>query len=83
MNRTLFDSRYLHDAETSIVALDLFHRSRGGSPFGRALSALISALTKASSVADAAVDASTPDNEEQDAEELVCTAFQYLLMRQT
>lgn len=75
LNRTLFLSRYLCDTETSIVALDLFHRSHGSSPFGRALSALISILTKASCVADAAVDASTPDDEEQDAEELVCTSL--------
>ena len=34
---------------------------------------LISVLTKASSAADAAVDASTPDEAEQDADELVCT----------
>ncbi len=34
---------------------------------------LISILTKASSAADAAVDASTPGEEEQDADELVRT----------
>lgn len=53
------------------MALDFFHHSHGSSPLGRALSALITILTKASSVVDAAVDASTPDDEEQDAEELV------------
>lgn len=62
----------MHSTKVSIVALDLFHHSHhGSSPFGRALSDLIGILTKASAVVDAAVDASTPDDEEQDAEELV------------
>ena len=63
--------------EPSIVALDFFHHTHGSSPLGRALSVLISILTKASSIADAAVDASTPDDEEKDAEELVCNALRY------
>lgn len=72
-------SPHLHSTNVSTVALDLFHHPhRGSSPFGKALSDLISILTKASSVADAAVAASTPDDEEQDAEELVCDSLRYL-----